>query len=197
MASCFHCVRRCLNRTGFIEPVITHRHQDCPVNLDTSHMGNEVVIVKNGRRICGGGAALASAPIVQDKVYFEVKLQQSGVWGIGLATQRVDLNKVPLGNDTESWVLTSDGSLRHNGEDRGKISEIPQEGDIIGVTYDHVELNFYLGGKPMNSPLFGTKGTLFPVVYVEDGAILDVYFSQFCHPPPIGFDKLMIEQSLL
>lgn len=37
-----------------------------------------MVIVKNGHRICGTGAALASAPVVQNKAYFEVKVQQTG-----------------------------------------------------------------------------------------------------------------------
>lgn len=36
------------------------------------------MIVKNGQRICGSGGALASAPLVQSKAYFEVKIQQSG-----------------------------------------------------------------------------------------------------------------------
>ena len=40
--------------------------------------GSEVVVVKNGRRICGTGAALANVPIVQNKAYFEVKLQCTG-----------------------------------------------------------------------------------------------------------------------
>jgi hypothetical protein len=40
--------------------------------------GNEVVIVKNGTRICGSGGVLCTAPIVQNKCYFEVKVQQSG-----------------------------------------------------------------------------------------------------------------------
>jgi hypothetical protein len=40
--------------------------------------GHEVVIVKNGQRICGSGGALGSAPLVQSKAYFEVKIQQSG-----------------------------------------------------------------------------------------------------------------------
>jgi hypothetical protein len=42
-------------------------------------LGYGVVIVKNGRRICGTGAALANAPIVQNKAYFEAKLQSSGL----------------------------------------------------------------------------------------------------------------------
>ena len=41
--------------------------------------GNDVVIVKNGRRICGTGAALANAPIAQNKAYFEVKVQCTGL----------------------------------------------------------------------------------------------------------------------
>jgi len=40
--------------------------------------GYGVVVVKNGQRICGTGAALANAPIVQNKAYFEAKLQSSG-----------------------------------------------------------------------------------------------------------------------
>lgn len=37
------------------------------------------MIVKSGRRICGSGAALASAPIAQDKAYFEMKIQCAGM----------------------------------------------------------------------------------------------------------------------
>lgn len=33
--------------------------------------GSDVVVVKNGHRICGTGAALATVPIVQNKAYFE------------------------------------------------------------------------------------------------------------------------------
>lgn len=36
------------------------------------------MIVKSGKRICGTGAALANAPLVQDKSYFEMKIQCSG-----------------------------------------------------------------------------------------------------------------------
>jgi len=38
---------------------------------------------------------------------------------------------VPLGADTNSWVLRHDGILSHNGEEVGRIEELPQEGDII------------------------------------------------------------------
>ena len=32
---------------------------------------------------------------------------------------------------------------------------------------------------------------------VDEGAIIDVQFSEFYHVPPSGFDKIMFEQSLL
>ena len=44
------------------------------------------MIVKSGRRICGTGAALANAPLVQDKSYFEVKIQCGGMSQFGGAT---------------------------------------------------------------------------------------------------------------
>ena len=42
------------------------------------NVGVDCVIVKSGRRICGTGAALANAPLVQDKSYFEIKIQCGG-----------------------------------------------------------------------------------------------------------------------
>ena len=52
------------------------------------------MVVKGGQRVCGSGCALGNAPLVQNKAYFEVKLQQGGVWAIGLATREADLNRV-------------------------------------------------------------------------------------------------------
>lgn len=95
------------------------------------HAGNEVVIVKNGLRICGSGGALTNAPLVQSKSYFEVKIQQGGIWGIGLAKRTTDLNVAIGGKDSESWVLNSDGILRHNEQELHKIQNPVQEGDVI------------------------------------------------------------------
>lgn len=36
------------------------------------------MVVKNGKRVCGTGAVLANAPIVQNKAYFEMKVQCGG-----------------------------------------------------------------------------------------------------------------------
>jgi hypothetical protein len=160
-------------------------------------MGVDTVIVKSGRRICGTGGALANAPLVQSKSYFEMKVQSGGVWGVGLATSAVQLDTVPLGRCNESWVLHSDGKVYHNREVVATAGEIPQEGDIVCVTYDHVELNFFLNGKSLNIPVTGIRGQIFPVFYVDEGAILDVSFMDFSFPPPNGFDRIMFEKSII
>ncbi|CAE1231489.1 SPRY domain-containing protein 7 [Acanthosepion pharaonis] len=196
MAACFCCLRCCALGSGFSSGHVPLKDQPA-VKLDTTHMGNDVVIVKNGRRICGSGGALANAPIVQNKAYFEIKVQCGGSWGVGLALRKVDLNSLPLGKEADSWVLRRDGKLYHNGDVKIQIPELAQEGDIIGLAYDHVDLNFFLNGKPTNTPVSGLKGTLYPVMYVDEGAVLDVQFGTFYHHPPDGFDKIMIEQSLL
>ena len=56
-----------------------------------------------------------------------------GVWGIGVATQKVNLNQVPLGRDTNSLVLRHDGSVYHNNEEKNRLpaNSLPQEGDIV------------------------------------------------------------------
>ncbi len=53
------------------------------------------------------------------------------MWGIGLGTEKADLNAIPMGGNSDSWVLCSDGSLRHNKEEMHRITQLPQEGDTI------------------------------------------------------------------
>lgn len=192
----FCCLRNCFDGFGLSTNQIPKREPNL-IALDTTHMGHEVVIVKNGSRVCGRGGALTNAPLAQSKSYFEVKVQQGGVWAVGLATRSTDLNAAGGGLDAESWALNSDGVIRHNQQELHKIQNLAQEGDIIGVAYDHIELNFYLNGKTLDAPIMGVKGTIYPVLYVDDGAILDLILEDFFHAPPIGFEKIMLEQSLL
>ncbi|CAN7998255.1 unnamed protein product [Ixodes pacificus] len=133
MATCFGCIRRCFNAGGFNNAGAQVNRLPTVV-LDMLHMGQDVVIVKNGQRICGSGAALANAPLVQNKSYFEVKLQQNGLWGLGVATQKTDLNRVPLGQDLDSCVLTSDATVLCNREVLHKLQPTIQEGDVIWTT---------------------------------------------------------------
>jgi len=167
------------------------------VSLDTSFMGNECVIVKNGTRICGTGAALATADVVQDKCYFEMKVQSDGIWSVGLASLNCDLNKLPLGNDGNSWVLSYDGALRHNKVALDNIDLSVAEGDYMGCSFDHVELNFFHNGKNLHCPITKIRGTVRPVISVDDGCIIDVFFDNFVYPPPPGFSKLMVEKDLI
>lgn len=41
-----------------------------------------------------------------------------------------------MGNDTDSWVMCSDGYLRHNKEETHHITQLPQEGDTIVRLYN-------------------------------------------------------------
>lgn len=59
-------------------------------------LGHDVVIIKNGLRVCGNGGALCSAPLVQSKSYFEVKIQQEGKVGYviyALMTLKLQLHR--------------------------------------------------------------------------------------------------------
>jgi len=156
------------------------------------------VIVKNGYRLCGTGGSLANQPIAQNKAYFEAKLQQDGCWGIGIATRDVDLNKLPLGTDYRSVVLRDDGCVAGAGQVRHRLARQVQEGDVVGVAYDHLELRFYLNGVDLQVASPGIKGEeVYPVVYVDGGAVMEAAFSSFYHQPPAGYQRILVEQSLL
>ena len=119
----------------------------------------------------------------------QVKIQQGGVWSAGICTPAADLN-TDLGLDQTSWAVTSSGQVRtRNSQDykikyfylhtkyfwqvrtrnsqEYKINLTLEEGDVLGFTYDHVELNVYCNGKNLDTPVLGIKGTVFPVFYGE------------------------------
>lgn len=168
-------------------------------------LGQEVVLLKNSKRICGAGGALTTAPLVQSKSYFEVKIQQNGYWAVGVASKSSNLNFSRGGSDAYSWCLCSDNTVRHNDQEISRVNQdssepqttsfsdetmliphvqangldassnvmtiYPAEGDTIGISYDHVELNFYLNGKNLEVPTLNVKGTVFPAVYGKYGRI--------------------------
>ncbi|XP_018570945.1 SPRY domain-containing protein 7 [Anoplophora glabripennis] len=203
--SVFCCLRGCLDGFKF-NSAIPHVPRENPIQLDTSFMGYEVVIVKGGQRVCGAGAALGNAPLVQSKSYFEVKVQQSGSWSVGLATRQTDLSLTQGGMDEFSWTLNHDHIIHHNKQELYKINisngtageiQCIQEGDIIGVAFDHIQLKFFVNGTEIDHSVSNIKGTVYPALYVDDGAILDIILDNFNYAPPSGFDKIMLEQSLL
>nr|CAI5831824.1 unnamed protein product [Callosobruchus analis] len=205
--SVFSCLRRCLDGIKY-QSNITSGPRENLIHLDTAFMGYEVVIVKAGLRTCGAGAALGNAPLVQSKSYFEVKVQQGGSWSVGLATRQTDLSLTQGGMDEYSWAICDDHTIRHNKEDLYKVKVAKddsdtegiqklQESDIIGVAYDHIQLKFFVNGKEVDYAVTSVKGTVYPALYVNDGAILDIVLDNFNFSPPPGFEKIMLEQSLL
>ena len=167
MFSC-SCLWRCL--CGEPDPGPVRLKDVQHVVLDTNRMGVDTVIVKSGRRICGTGGALANAPLVQNKSYFEMKVQSGGVWGVGVACPGVQLDAAPLGTTSQSWVLHCNGKVYHNSEVQTTARDTPQEGDIVSCSYDHVELNFFLNGKSLDCPVTGIRGTVYPVFYGKQAA---------------------------
>eukprot|EP00730_Choanoeca_flexa_P013150 TRINITY_DN5013_c0_g2_i1.p1 TRINITY_DN5013_c0_g2~~TRINITY_DN5013_c0_g2_i1.p1 ORF type:complete len:195 (+),score=43.73 TRINITY_DN5013_c0_g2_i1:58-642(+) len=167
------------------------------VALDPLRVGEDAVVVKNGTRLCGAGAALASAPLMQNKSYWECVVQTGGHWSIGVATEEVDINATILGLDAASWVLRQDGGLYHKGELVERLSERVEEGDTLSCSYDHMALQFYINGQRVSGSHSGIRGRVFPVFAVDDGAILDTIFKDFQSTPPPGFDQIMVEKTLL
>ena len=101
---------------------------------------------------------------MQDKAYWEVKVQQGGVWSVGLCSPGADLNR-DLGLDQNSWAVTSGGEVRTKGGREYSLTTKVEEGDVLGFSYDHVELNIFCNGKNIDTPVLGIKGTVFPVFY--------------------------------
>jgi len=102
-----------------------------------------------------------------------------------------------LGSDLDSWMLRYTGELFHNNQAIGKLEPVPQEGDILGVSFDHIELNFYVNGNKGSISFCNVRGTVFPALYVDDGAVLDAIFDGFSFPLPSGFDRIIKEKSIL
>ena len=97
-------------------------------------------------------------------LYLKVKVQQGGVWSAGVCTPAADLN-TDLGQDQSSWAVTNSGLVRTRDSQEYQISVKLEEGDVIGFSYDHVELNIFCNGKNLDTPVLGIKGTVFPVFF--------------------------------
>lgn len=76
------------------------------------------------------------------------------------------------GMDEFSWALCSDNAIRHNKQvlhsidtKDGSEPNIPRESDIIGISYDHIQLKFYVNGEEIDFPVSNVRGTLYPVLY--------------------------------
>ncbi|CAB3410382.1 unnamed protein product [Caenorhabditis bovis] len=157
--------------------------------------GKDVVILKEGERICGIGGSIATVPIVQNKAYFHVTIQQTGVWGVGLGHKQTPLDKVPITN--QFWGVRENGDIVKCEEVIGKMPKTVEEGDVVGFTYDHVELHIYVNGIDIGQTITGIKGPVYPLIYVDESAIIDIKFKNFVIEPPAGFTEILVEQTIL
>lgn len=67
-----------------------------------------------------------------------------------------------------SVVLRNDGSVVGGGTTRHRLPQQVQEGDVIGVSYDHIELRFFLNGVDLQVASPGIKAEeVYPIVYGE------------------------------
>lgn len=86
--------------------------------------------------------------------------------------------------DEYSWALCHDHIIRHNKQEFYKIHlsnnsgsreiEKIQEGDIIGVSYDHIQLKFYINGTEIDHSLTNVKGTVYPALYGKKWFIINL-----------------------
>lgn len=71
-----------------------------------------------------------------------------------------------------SVVLRNEGTVVGGGTTRHRLAQQVQEGDVIGVAYDHIELRFFLNGVDLQVASPGIKAEeVYPVVYGESTAV--------------------------
>jgi hypothetical protein len=54
-----------------------------------------------------------------------------GAWGIGLGTRRTNLSKVPLGTDSEAWIMDQYGQVKHDNKVLSQFRTTIEEGDVV------------------------------------------------------------------
>ncbi|OUC41479.1 SPRY domain protein [Trichinella nativa] len=197
MVNCLRMCLECVQGPSFFGTNHVRLHDVASICLDSERSGENVVLLKDCTRICGSGASLCTAPLLQDNSYFEIKIQQAGSWGVGIASPDVDLNRIPLGKDMKSCVLRCDGKVYRNDQVVCEKQLLVEEGDHVRIAYNHIDLQFAINDSNDWISTPAMKGVVvFPVVYADDGAIIDVSFSEFNCPPPDRYQPVLLEQSL-
>lgn len=76
----FCCLRTCLNGAPSRKTASNiNRCKEPEIHLCPQNQGTDVILLSHQLRITGSGGALLTAPLVQSKSYFEIKIQQRGL----------------------------------------------------------------------------------------------------------------------
>mmetsp|Transcript_13521 Transcript_13521/g.39350 ORF Transcript_13521/g.39350 Transcript_13521/m.39350 type:complete len:192 (-) Transcript_13521:40-615(-) len=167
------------------------------IGIPASAKGKDVVVDNANLSISGSGSALASAPIEQDRAYWEVKVVDPGSQGrirVGVSRRlkeedlHQEIDEASQGDKRRVWSFQQ-GDLK--------------AGDVVGVTFgqsDLPNLSFLVNGEPQ--PAFDVKkigGLVYPIFSVGQGATLRVVFDpeHFEQQPPPAAKPLMVVRSLL
>lgn len=173
------------------------------VVLSPARKGEGVRLGDHGRTASGGGAVLATGPLVQNKSYHEITVVEPGTFAVGCARRGADLSQ-PLGATGDSWALRSDMANWHDGKSADNTTDGAAEfqaGDVIGVLFDQSvkpTLTFFRNGNELSLPIMGIKGEVSAAVSVGDGAFLRANFgvSSFEYGPS-GVEGVLQEQSVI
>lgn len=138
------------------------------------HEGKEVIFHPN---YSSGTAAIRSTESLSEgQHYWEVKMS-TPVYGtdmmVGVGTSEARLNHLAnkfhslLGEDEESWGLSYQGTIHHNGQKERYTANRLGQGSIIGLYLDSWlgHLSFYLNRQPLGLAFDGLRHKqLFPII---------------------------------
>ncbi|CEL92292.1 unnamed protein product [Vitrella brassicaformis CCMP3155] len=140
-------------------------------------------ILLDGRVARGSGVVLSNVPIIQDKVYWEVRVLKVGRILVGVSRELVGdyLENLAADGDGRGAGGFGDGVMswaRAFGV-QGGIPVAPD--DVISCTFDQSDiptrLAFRLNGKALDSAtISGVKGEVRPAVGIAEGACVEVNF---------------------
>lgn len=79
-----------------------------------------------------------------------------GVWGIGLGNRQAQIDSAPV--EKYFWGLRESGQVFADGQCIGQLNKAVDEGDSIGISYDHIEMKIYVNGEEAEPRITGVKG---------------------------------------
>lgn len=98
---------------------------------------------------------ISQEPLSQAVLLNGTNASESGL--VGVEDLNEDILLTTGSNNVDTKTTTEEKS--------SAVHSFPSEGDIVGVAFDHVELNFYFNGKNLEVPYRNVRGTVYPVLY--------------------------------